>query len=70
MKEKVAEAIKRLRMENNLTQAEMADRLSVSPQAVSRWENGQAYPDIELFTKIADCFHVTVDELMGREISG
>ncbi|MBQ9132507.1 MAG: helix-turn-helix domain-containing protein [Clostridia bacterium] len=69
MKIKVAEAIKRLRIEHNLTQAELADRLSVSPQAVSRWENGQAYPDIELFSKIADCFNVTVDELMGREIA-
>lgn len=65
----IAENIKRLRIENNLTQAELADCLSVSPQAVSRWENDQAYPDIELLAKLADYFNVSVDELMGREIS-
>ena len=63
----IAENIKRLRMENSLTQAELADDLSVSPQAISRWEKGQAYPDIELLVKVADYFNVTVDELMGRK---
>ncbi|MBQ8409747.1 MAG: helix-turn-helix domain-containing protein [Clostridia bacterium] len=66
---KVAERIKRLRNELNITQAELAEKLSVSPQAVSRWENGQAYPDIELLVKLADIFKVSVDELMGRESS-
>lgn len=66
---KISESIKALRNEMNITQAELAEKLSVSPQAVSRWENGQAYPDIELLVKIADFFKVSMDELMGRESS-
>ena len=69
MELKIAENIKRLRNENNLTQSELATHLLVSPQAVSRWENGQAYPDIEFLTKLADFFNVSMDELMGRESS-
>lgn len=69
MELKIAENIKRLRNENNLTQSELATHLLVSPQAVSRWENGQAYPDIEFLTKLADFFNVSMDELMGRSSS-
>ncbi|MBQ8408987.1 MAG: helix-turn-helix transcriptional regulator [Clostridia bacterium] len=68
MKQKVAENIKRLRIERKITQSELAALLSVSPQAVSRWENGLAYPDIEIFPKLADYFGVTVDEMMGRTV--
>ncbi len=43
-----AEIIRTKRREKNITQEELAQFLGVSFQAVSRWENGQAYPDIEL----------------------
>ena len=45
---RIAENIKRLRQESQLTQAQLAERLGVSYQAVSRWENETTYPDIEL----------------------
>lgn len=62
---RIAENIKRLRQESQLTQAQLADRLGVSYQAVSRWENETTYPDIELLPAIATLFGVTVDYLLG-----
>ena len=62
---RIAENIKRLRQESQLTQAQLADRLGVSYQAVSRWENETTYPDIELLPAIASLFGVTVDYLLG-----
>ncbi len=62
---RIAENIRRLRQENNLTQVQLADRLGVSYQAVSRWENETTYPDIELLPLIAAVFGVTVDYLLG-----
>ena len=62
---RIAENIKRLRQEGQLTQAQLAERLGVSYQAVSRWENETTYPDIELLPAIAALFGVTVDYLLG-----
>ncbi|MBQ4113211.1 MAG: helix-turn-helix transcriptional regulator [Clostridia bacterium] len=62
---RIAENIKRLRQDSQLTQAQLADRLGVSYQAVSRWENETTYPDIELLPSIASLFGVTVDYLLG-----
>jgi transcriptional regulator with XRE-family HTH domain len=62
---RIAENIRRLRQEHNLTQVLLADRLGVSCQAVSRWENETTYPDIELLPTIAAFFGVTVDYLLG-----
>ena len=57
--------IKKLRRENNMTQEQLARRLGIAFQSVSRWENGQVYPDIELMPAIAEVFGVSVDSLMG-----
>ncbi len=65
MKLKIGENIRHLRHEADMTQEEFASRMGVSGQAVSRWETGTAYPDIELLPAIADLFGVGVDELMG-----
>jgi Predicted transcriptional regulators len=63
-----SEKFKQLRKNNNVTQDEIADIFHVSPQAVSRWETGATYPDIEFLPHIAIYFKVTVDELLGTEI--
>ena len=60
-----SENIKRLRKERNLTQEALADFLGVSFQAVSKWERGESYPDIEMLPEIAVYFGVSVDELLG-----
>lgn len=64
---KLGENIKKLRQEKDLTQEQLADIFGVSPQAVSRWENGATYPDITLLPMIANYFEVTLDDLMGME---
>ena len=60
----IAEKIRTLRKERGITQDGLAAALRVSFQSVSRWENGQTYPDIELIPKIAAYFGVTTDELL------
>ncbi len=59
--------IARLRKEKKMTQDEIAERLNVSPQAVSKWENDQSCPDILLLTEIADLFGITTDVLLRGE---
>lgn len=57
------------RKERNMTQEELASQFDISNQAVSKWETGQSYPDVELLPKIADFFEISLDELFGREFS-
>lgn len=58
--------IKTLRAMRHITQEQLAVFLGVTPQAVSRWEAGNGYPDIEALPMIADYFSVTTDELLGH----
>lgn len=67
MKLYIAENIRRLRQNCGLTQEQLAERLGVSFQSVSRWENGLSYPDIELIPEISAFFEVSTDVLMGVE---
>jgi transcriptional regulator with XRE-family HTH domain len=64
----VNEKLKSLRKNRDLTQEQIADIFHVSPQAVSRWETGVSFPDIEMLPHIAGFFNVTVDELLGTEL--
>jgi len=57
--------IKRLRRQKDLTQDELAEKLSLSTQAISRYETGASYPDIEMLPVIAGFFGISVDELLG-----
>lgn len=57
-----------LRKEKSMTQEELAQRLGVSPQAVSKWENLTSCPDIALLPDIAEIFGVTVDELLRSNV--
>ena len=65
MKLTIGENIRNFRKKNDLTQESLADRLGVTYQSVSRWENGTTYPDLELIPAIAEILSVTVDELLG-----
>lgn len=62
-----SEKFKQLRKDKDLTQEQIADIFHISPQAVSRWETGATYPDIEILPHLAIFFKVTVDELLGTE---
>lgn len=59
--------IARCRKNLGLTQEALAQELGVTNQAVSKWELDQACPDITLLPKLADLFHITIDELFGRK---
>ena len=59
--------LKELRKEANMTQEQLAHCLSISPQAVSRWETDFAMPDISLIVPIADIFDVSTDLLLGHD---
>lgn len=64
----IAQNIRRLRRERNISQAALADALDISIQAVSKWECGNSSPDIALLPLIADFFGITIDELFrGRK---
>ncbi len=65
MKLNFAENLRKLRRGRGFTQEELAEKLDVSFQTVSRWETGVVYPDIELLPVIADLFEIRVDELLG-----
>lgn len=60
---KIGGKIKAKRRERDLTQEELANILYVSKAAVSKWENGESFPDITMLPKIARVFHITIDEL-------
>lgn len=62
---KIGTIIKALRHEQKVTQEALAVVLGVTPQAISRWESENGYPDIELLPALADFFAVSVDELIG-----
>lgn len=59
------DVLKNIRVKNNLTQDEMAEKLSVSRQAVSRWENGDSTPNIETLKQISIAFDVSINTLLG-----
>ena len=59
--------IRQLRHRDRCTQEMLADALGVTSQAVSRWESGGSYPDMEIMPAIANYFGVTIDELFGYQ---
>lgn len=61
--------IKKLRRERDLTQEELAETLSISPQAVSRWETDAAMPDIALLPILCNYFNVSADMLLGIDLA-
>ncbi len=61
---KIGEKIRLLRKKNDVTQDRLAEHLGVTPQAVSRWESGVCYPDMNALPAIADYFSVSMDELL------
>lgn len=65
MKLNIGENIRAYRRKIDWTQEQLADRLGVSGQSVSRWENGATYPDMEFLPIMARLFECTTDDLLG-----
>jgi transcriptional regulator with XRE-family HTH domain len=65
----IGEKIQQLRKSMNLTQEQLAEKLGVSRQAVSKWELGEALPDIENIVLLSKVFQVSTDYLLNAEIN-
>lgn len=65
---KLSENLKKIRKENNLSQEQLAEKLGVSRQAVSKWESGQSYPEMDKVLLICKLFNYNMDELMNENI--
>ena len=63
----LGETIHQLRLHNNLSQEALADALGVSRQSVSKWENGNAVPELDKLVKMSALFSVSLDELVGNQ---
>ena len=66
MTTRLNENIRRLRMQLGMSQVALAQRLSVTKQCVSNWENDNILPSIEALEKLAETFGVSTDYLLGR----
>lgn len=64
----LSENLKTLRMQKGFTQEELAARLNVVRQTVSKWEKGLSVPDAELLTRLAEVLEVPVSTLLGSTI--
>ena len=64
----LSDNLKRIRKENNLSQEQLADKLGVSRQAVSKWESNQAYPEMDKVLQICKMFNLNIDELLNQNL--
>jgi len=65
--EKIGKFIKKIREDNKLTQKELADKLGVTFQAVSKWENGKNVPDISIIKEMSKEFNIDINEILEGE---
>lgn len=65
----LAENLVLLRKNNNFTQDDIAEKMYVSRQAVSKWERGESIPDIETIKALSDLYGITIDDLIKVELS-
>lgn len=65
--EKIGRFIADCRKENNLTQEQVAEKLGISNKTVSRWENGNSFPDVSLLQPLCELLNISVNELLLGE---
>ena len=64
----VHQNLKRRRKEHRLTQEEVASKLGISRQSISKWENGNSYPDIDNLILLSELYGVSVDNLLRAKV--
>lgn len=64
----LSENLKKFRITKNLTQEDIAEFLSITPQSVSKWERGESYPDITFLPALANILETSIDTLVGMDI--
>lgn len=62
----IGKNIKTYRIKQNITQEELASKINIDRTTLSHYETGNRLPSILILCDIADCLHVTLDELVGR----
>ena len=67
MNETFGQRFQRLRKNAGLTQEDVANKLNITAQAVSKWENDVSAPDISVLVELSDILGVTVDEMLGKQ---
>ena len=60
----IGKTIKKIREEKNMTQEQLAEKLNVTRQAISNWENNKTQPDIDTIIKISEVLEVSVEEII------
>ena len=65
----LADNLKKIRKENNLSQEQLAEKLNVSRQSVSKWESGISYPEMDKVIQICNIFNININELMNENIA-
>lgn len=63
----LAETIYTLRRKHGLSQEQLAEKIGVSRQAISKWEGGLSTPELEKLRALSECFQITIDELTGTQ---
>ena len=61
---KIGDKLKKARLDKNLTQEEVAEKIFVSRQSISNWENNKTYPDIGNVIALSDLYQISLDELL------
>ena len=65
----LSDNLKRIRKENNLSQEDLAEKLGVSRQSVSKWESGAAYPEMDKVIQLCKMFDLNIDELLNKNVN-
>lgn len=65
----LSENLKKIRKDNNLSQEQLAEKLGVSRQSVSKWESGLAYPEMDKMLQLCQIFNLNIDELLNQDVN-
>ena len=63
---KIANRLLEFRKKSGLSQEELAEKLNITRQSVSKWESGQAYPEMDKMIMICQIFNISIDELVNQ----
>ena len=66
VKERIANNLKHYRKSKKLTQFQLAEKLNYSDKSISKWERGEAIPDVLILMKLADFYNITINDFLGE----
>ena len=68
LKERIAENLKKYRKSLDITQTQLAEKLNYSDKSVSKWERGEAIPDVLILHRLAEFYGITVNDFLNEEL--